>query len=126
MMEKESILIVEDEKIIALDLLRRLERFGYEVVGTAMNAAETYAVVEELRPDLVLMDIMLAGAADGITIACELRRRFGTAIVFITAFADAATLEGARGAEPFGYILKPFKEKELFTTIDIALYKSGM
>jgi diguanylate cyclase (GGDEF)-like protein/PAS domain S-box-containing protein len=125
-MEKESILIVEDEKIIALDLLRRLERFGYEVVGTAMNADEAYAIVEEQRPDLVLMDVMLSGSADGIAIAGELRRRFGSAIVFITAFADAATLEGARSAEPFGYILKPFKERELFTTIDLALYKSGM
>jgi diguanylate cyclase (GGDEF)-like protein/PAS domain S-box-containing protein len=124
--EKESILIVEDEKIIALDLMRRLERFGYEVLGTAIDAAQAYEIVEEQRPDLVLMDIMLSGSTNGVTIAAELRRRFGTAIVFITAFADSDTLAGARAAEPYGYILKPFKERELFTTIDIALYKSAM
>ncbi len=125
-MEKESILIVEDEKIIALDLLRRLERFGYEVLGTAVDAKEAFAIAEEQRPDLVLMDIMLSGSADGIGLAIEMRRKLGTAIVFITAYADSSTLASAREAEPYGYILKPFKERELFTTIDIALYKSSM
>jgi diguanylate cyclase (GGDEF)-like protein/PAS domain S-box-containing protein len=126
-MDKETILIVEDEKIIALDILRRLERFGYEVVGTAVDAEQALAIAEEQRPDLVLMDVVLSGTdKDGIHVAADLRRRLGLAIVFITAYADTETLARAREAEPFGYVLKPFKDRELFTTIDMALYKSGM
>lgn len=123
---KETILIVEDEKLIALDLLRRLERFGYDIVGTAVNGTEAYAIAADQRPDLVLMDIMLAGGDDGIETGARLRRELGCAIVFLTAYADATTLSLCRKAEPYGYILKPFKERDLFTAIDMALYKSSM
>jgi diguanylate cyclase (GGDEF)-like protein/PAS domain S-box-containing protein len=123
-MQKETILIVEDEKIIALDLLRRLEHFGYNVVGTAVDADEAYGLAVESRPSLILMDIMLAGPEDGVSAATRIRKDIGCAIIFLTAYADEATLTRARAAEPYGYVLKPFKERELFTAIDLALYKN--
>lgn len=118
--------IVEDERIIALDLQRRLERFDYEVVGVASSAQDAVAAAEQKRPDLILMDIMLTGKPDGVDAAIQIRSRFHIPIVFLTAYADDTTLDRAKEAEPFGYILKPFKERELYTTIDIALYKARL
>ena len=123
-MEQDRILIVEDERIIALDLKRRLERFGYHVVGMASEAADAIELASAELPDLVLMDIMLSSGADGITAATEIRRRHRIPVVFLTAYADEATIQRAKIAEPVGYVLKPFKERELHTTIDIGLYKS--
>lgn len=122
-MANEKILIVEDEKIISLDLQRRLEKFGYEVTGLATTGEEAISLAEKRQPDIVLMDIMLAGETDGIDAAKIINRRFQIPVIFLTAYADEKTLERAKEAEPFGYILKPFKEKELYTTIDISLYK---
>jgi diguanylate cyclase (GGDEF)-like protein/PAS domain S-box-containing protein len=122
-MDSERILIVEDEKIIALDLQRRLERFGYHVCGTASEGEEAVRKAGELHPDIILMDIMLAGSVDGIEAAKVVKRELQIPVIFLTAYADERTLERAKEAEPFGYILKPFKERELYTTIDIALYK---
>ena len=123
-MDRERILIVEDEKIIALDLQRRLERLGYTVAGLAVDADQAMEFVEQELPDLILMDIMLPGSCDGIVAATEIRERFRIPVVFLTAYADESTLQRAKIAEPAGYILKPFKEQELHTTIDIGLYKS--
>lgn len=125
-MNNERILIVEDEKIIALDLQRRLERFGYSVVGMASDGAEAVAAAREGRPDIILMDIMLAGAMDGIEAAKQVRAELGIPVIFLTAYTDERTLDRAKEVEPFGYILKPFKERELYTTIDIALYKHSI
>ncbi len=125
-MSKEKILIVEDEKVIALDIQRRLERYDYIVVGMAGEGAEAIALVEESRPDLVLMDIELPGAMNGIEAAKRIRAAHGTPVIFLTAYSEPSLIEQAKSAEPFGYILKPFKERELLTTIDIALYKSTM
>ncbi len=122
-MESERVLIVEDEKIIALDLQRRLERFGYMVCDTASEGEESVRKARECKPDIILMDIMLAGAVDGIEAAKTIKRELQIPVIFLTAYADERTLERAKEAEPFGYILKPFKERELYTTIDIALYK---
>ena len=122
-MDSERILIVEDEKIIALDLQRRLERFGYQVCGTASEGEEAVRKAGEYRPDIILMDIMLAGSVDGIEAAKTIKFELQIPVIFLTAYADERTLERAKEAEPFGYILKPFKERELYTTIDIALYK---
>lgn len=122
-MESERILIVEDEKIIALDLQRRLERFGYTICDTASEGDEAVRKAAEHRPDIILMDIMLAGVVDGIEAAKAIKRDLQIPVIFLTAYADERTLERAKEAEPFGYILKPFKERELYTTIDIALYK---
>lgn len=123
-MEQDRILIVEDERIIALDLKRRLERFGYRVVGMAAEANDAIELASNELPDLVLMDIMLSSGSDGITAATEIRRRHRIPVVFLTAYADETTIQRAKIAEPVGYVLKPFKERELHTTIDIGLYKS--
>lgn len=123
-MSTERILVVEDEKIIALDLRRRLEKFGYEVVGTAGTAEEAVNAASETAPDLVLMDVMLTGSEDGIDAAAAIRRENPIPIVFLTAYADEETLERAKHVEPVGYVLKPFKERELYTTIEMGLYKS--
>lgn len=125
-MLNEQILIVEDEKIIALDLQRRLEKFGYRVAGMASTGEEAVAKAQEIRPDIVLMDIMLAGEIDGVDAAVTIRKRFQIPIIFLTAYADEKTLERAKNAEPMGYIMKPFKERELYSTIDIALYKYSL
>jgi PAS domain S-box-containing protein len=125
-MNNENILIVEDEKIIALDLQRRLERFGYSVIGMASDGAEAIALARERSPDIILMDIMLAGSMDGIEAAKQIKARFQIPVIFLTAYTDEKTLERAKEVEPFGYILKPFKERELYTTIDIALYKNSI
>ncbi len=123
-MADERVLIVEDEKIIALDLQRRLEKFGYSVVALAATAEEAVESALEYYPDIVLMDIMLGGNRDGIDAAIEIHEQYNVPIVFLTAYADERTVERAKKAEPVGYVLKPFKERELQTTIDIALYKS--
>jgi CheY-like chemotaxis protein len=125
-MNNERILIVEDEKIIAIDLQRRLERFGYTVVGMAGDGESAVSMALELVPDIILMDIMLAGKMDGIEAAKAIKASKDIPFIFLTAFTDERTLERAKEAEPYGYILKPFKERELYTTIDIALYKHGM
>jgi diguanylate cyclase (GGDEF)-like protein/PAS domain S-box-containing protein len=122
-MAGEKILIVEDEKIISLDLQRRLEKFGYDVCGLATSGEEAIEKAESLLPHIVLMDIMLTGTTDGIEAAKIVNKQLQIPVIFLTAYADEKTLERAKEAEPFGYILKPFKEKELYTTIDIALYK---
>ena len=125
-MNNEKILIVEDEKIIALDLQRRLERFGYTVVGMASEGETAVELARQAGPDIVLMDIYLAGTMDGIDAAGIIRNQLGLPVIFLTAYTDERTLERAKEVEPYGYILKPLKERELYTTIDIALYKYGI
>ncbi|MFW5843882.1 MAG: diguanylate cyclase domain-containing protein, partial [Spirochaetota bacterium] len=125
-MDSQRILIVEDERIIALDLQRRLEKFGFNVVGIAATADESVELAGEYRPNLILMDIMLAGPVDGIEAATRIKQTLSIPVVFLTAYADDTTIERAKDAEPFGYVLKPFKERELYTTIDMALYKSRL
>lgn len=125
-MQNERILVVEDEKIISLDLQRRLEKFGYQVVGLAATGNDAVDKARSLLPDIILMDIMLGGDIDGIDAARQVKDELGIPVIFLTAFADEKTLARAKAAEPYGYVLKPFKERELYTTIDIALYKSSI
>ncbi len=120
------VLIVEDEKIIALDLQRRLEKFGYSVVGLCATAEDAIATALDVLPDIILMDIMLGGEQDGVDAAVAIRQVRSIPVVFLTAYADDRTVERAKKAEPVGYVLKPFKERELQTTIDIALYKADV
>jgi diguanylate cyclase (GGDEF)-like protein/PAS domain S-box-containing protein len=124
MVPGERILIVEDERIIALDLKQRLERFGYTVSGIAHGDEDALEAVSEHSPDLVLMDIMLGNEMNGIEVADRISKQFGLPVVFLTAYADDDTIERVKSVRPAGYVLKPFKERELYTTIDIALYKS--
>ncbi len=125
-MSNETVLIVEDEKIIAIDLQKRLERLGYIVAGMAGEGYEAIDLSIKHSPDIILMDIMLSGPMDGIETAKAIRTAQDIPIIFLTAYTDEKNLERAKKVEPYGYILKPFKERELYTTIDIALYKHKM
>ncbi len=122
-MKGEKILIVEDERIIAIDLQRRLERYGYTVVAISATADHAIDMVERHSPDIILMDIHIIGDIDGIETAKIIKSRYAIPVIFLTAFSNQEIIERAKIAEPSGYILKPFKDKELYTTIDIALYK---
>ncbi len=121
-----SILIVEDEKIIAKGIEKRLKGMGYTVAGMAATGEEALEKVESLRPDLLLMDINLGAGMDGVAAAELVRVRFDLPVVFLTAFSDDATLQRAKLTEPFGYILKPYEDQDLRTAIEIGLYKHRM
>ena len=121
-----KILIVEDESIVALDLQARLRRLGYHVIGTAATGDEAIKLADDGRPDLALMDIRLKGGMDGIEAAQHLRAKFNTPVIYLTAHADDATLQRAKTTAPFGYLTKPFEERELHSTLDMALYKIEM
>jgi PAS domain S-box-containing protein len=125
-MTQASILVVEDEHIVAKDIATRLQRRGYNVVAIAATAGEAIEEAGRHRPDLVLMDIMLKGDVDGITAADKIRDLYGLPIVYLTAYADDNTLQRAKVTDAFGYILKPFEERELSITIEMALYKHRM
>ncbi len=120
---KPRILVVEDEAIVARDIQMQLVELGYEAVGHAARGDDAIALAMALRPHLVLMDIQLAGEMDGITAAHTMRTQLGLPVVFLTAFAADDTLERAKLTEPYGYILKPFSERELRTVLTMALYK---
>lgn len=120
---KIRILIVEDEAIVARDLEFQLDTLGYETVAATCYGEDAIVLAGQLRPDLVLMDIALAGALDGIGAAQKIRERYTLPVVFLTAFAADEVLHRAQMAEPFGYILKPFSERELATVLKMALYK---
>ena len=122
-MSKTTILIVEDEAIVAADLAGKLGRLGYEVAGTAAQGEEAVALACRLRPHLVLMDIWLKGPMDGIEAADAIRRQHDVPVVYLTAHSDPATLARAKLTGPFGYILKPFEERELATQIEMAIYR---
>jgi len=122
-MRQENILIVEDERIIALDLQGRLIRFGYPRPVIATNGIDALKEIENKKPDIILMDIMLSSGFDGIETANIIHEKYNIPIIFLTAYSDEGTLERAKKADPVAYILKPFKERELFTTIEMALFK---
>jgi PAS domain S-box-containing protein len=121
-----QILVVEDEKIVAKDIQNWLRSFGYTVPVIVSTGEEALKKAEEILPDLVVMDIMLSGSMDGVETARLIRERFDIPVVYLSAFADDSTLERAKLTEPFGYIHKPFEERELYTTIEMALYKHKM
>ncbi len=122
-MKKATILIVEDEVIVAMDLAGKLGMLGYDVVGQTAEGREAIKLAHNLQPQIVLMDICLKGKMDGIEAAEEIRRTFDVPIIYLTAHSDSATLARAKISEPFGYILKPFEERELKTAIEMALHK---
>ncbi|NLJ46685.1 MAG: response regulator [Treponema sp.] len=121
-----AIVIVEDEFIVALDIQRYLERNGYSVRGILPSGEEFLERVEELDPDLVLMDIKLQGKLDGVETAARLADIRAVPVILLTAYADETTLSRAKITQPFGYLLKPFNEQELRTSIEIALYRAMM
>jgi len=123
---KARILIVEDEGIIASDLEERLIELGYEVAGISPSGEEAVTRAADLKPDLVLMDIMLKGEMDGVEASGIIRKNMDIPVIFLTSFSDDQTLGRARITEPYGYILKPFEERELNCAISMALYKHEM
>jgi PAS domain S-box-containing protein len=116
------ILIVEDEDIIAMDLENKLKGMGYDVAALASSGQQAVREAAALQPDLVLMDIRLKGAMDGITAAHQIRGLYDIPVIYLTAHADDYTLHRAKKTEPVGYILKPFEDKELHASIELALH----
>jgi PAS domain S-box-containing protein len=125
-MSKSKILIVEDERITAEDLKNTLESLGYEVTGIASSSDSFYTCLHSMMPDLVLMDIFLKGKKDGIELATEVKAKYQLPVIFLTAYSDPNILERAKISEPFGYILKPFQERELHSNIEMASHKNRM
>jgi two-component system, LytTR family, response regulator LytT len=122
-MSKYNILVVEDESIVAKDIQHSLKKLGYNVVDTVSTGENAIAAANDKKPDLVLMDIMLKGAMSGIDAAQEIREKLNIPIIFLTAYADESTFSKAKVTEPYGYIIKPFKEIDLHTSIEMAIYK---
>ena len=122
-MKKIQILIVEDERIVAEDVKTKLEHVGYAVAGIVNSGEESVKKAEILKPDLVLMDIVLEGKMDGIEAAAEILSKLNIPVVYLTAYSDRKTLKKAKVTEPFGFIIKPFEAQDLFTSIEMALYR---
>lgn len=125
-MGKVKVLIAEDESIVAIDLRTRLEAHGYEVVKHVLTGSAAIEQTVLLKPDIVLMDIHLKDGIDGIEAARQIREQLPIPVIFLTAYADNETLERAKLTDVFGYIIKPYQERELFINIEIALYKYEM
>src|SRR5574338_340603 len=120
---KVKILIVEDENIVAIDLKKTLENLDYEIIDIVRSGEKAIQKAVELGPGLILMDIMLEGELTGIDAAREIRNRKDIPVIYLTAYANQSTLSQAKLTQPFGYIIKPFDEKNLVSTIEMALYK---
>ena len=118
-----TILIVEDEGIVARDLKYRLETIGYTVAGVASTGEEAVLKAWEIRPDLILMDIVLKGDLDGIETAQMVRERADIPVVYLTAYADEETIQRTEASGPFGYLVKPFEDREMEACIEVALFK---
>ena len=121
-----QILVVEDERIVAEHIRRSLKNMGYSVLDFVSSGEKAIKEVEDKRPDLVLMDIVLEGEMSGIETAQQIRSRFNIPVVYLTAYSDEKILERAKITEPFGYVIKPFNERELRINIEMALYKHKM
>ena len=122
-MSKTRILVVEDESIVAKDIQRTLEKLGYEVPATASSAVTAYEKLEEVEPDLVFLDVKLKGEQDGVHIAEYIKDRYDIPVIFLTSFVDQVTIDRAKVTEPYGYLVKPFNEGDLKTTVEMALFK---
>ncbi|HSP89023.1 MAG TPA: adenylate/guanylate cyclase domain-containing protein [Ignavibacteriaceae bacterium] len=121
--EKVKILIAEDETIIAIDIKSTLQKIGYSVLEIATSGEKVIELLSVSKPDLILMDISLAGNLDGIETTEIISKKYDLPVVYLTALTNNETLERARVTEPFGYLLKPFDERNLHSTIEMALYK---
>jgi hypothetical protein len=126
MLLKERILIVEDSFIVAYHLQATLESEGYIVLGTQASGEGALEFIETQRPDLVLMDIMLSGDLDGIETARIIKLKYNVPVIYITALTDKKTIQRAKVTEPYGYLTKPFEDREIFTVIEMALYKHNI
>ena len=118
-----EILIVEDEDLVALDIENNLTQAGFKIASSVPSGMEAIRSIEKRVPELVLMDIKLDGEPDGITTAKFIRSRFDVPAIYLTAYSDDEILERAQKTEPYGYITKPFKAKDVISTIKMAIYK---
>jgi putative two-component system response regulator len=125
-MDKNRIMIVEDEGIVAMDLARQLTDMGYDVVATAYSGEVAVEKAGELHPDLLLMDIVLSGKMDGIQAAEKIKATADIPVVYLTAYADEKTLGRAKISGPSGYVLKPVEKKQLSVAIELALHKHNI
>lgn len=125
-MPQATVFIVEDESIVAEDLRATLIDLGYTIAGSARSGEEAVPAITKARPDIILMDIQLAGAMDGIETAGIVKDRVGSPVIFLTAHSDRKNIERAQNAGPYGYILKPFGDRELYSTIEIARSRHGL
>ncbi len=122
-MQDKRVLIVEDESIVAMEIEERLKTMGYCVVGTVVGGEEAISVAEREKPNIILMDIILRGELDGVATAEIIHKNLQLPIVYLTAHSDEATLQRAKTTQPYGYVIKPFNETDLYTAIEMALYK---
>gem|GEM_PF-1373801 len=120
-----TILIVDDEAIVSAHLDEVLSGMGYEVVGRASSGESAVDMARKLQPDVILMDIVMPGAIDGVAAATEIKKSVDSAVVFLTAYADDRFIKRAAAADPFAYLIKPFREQELRACIEVALNKKG-
>ena len=120
-MAGKRILIVEDERIMALDLRHRVQQLGHEPVGIVGSGKDAIEHALTLRPDLILMDILLKGPIDGIQAAQAIRSQYACPVIYLTAHADQSTIDRAKVTEPAGYLVKPVRQRELQTAIELAL-----
>ena len=118
-----NVLVVEDESIVSKDIQHSLKKLGYTIVGAAATGEKAIELAKSESPDVVLMDIMLKGEMNGIEVAEIVKKEYNIPVIFLTAYADESTLSKAKVTEPYGYIIKPFKEIDLHTSIEMALYK---
>lgn len=123
-MEPASILIVEDEPVVAKDIQLSLQRLGYRVPATATSGEDAIRKAGDTHPDLILMDIVLKGKMDGVETARQIQRKQDVPVIYLTAYADDHTLERAKVTSPAGYMLKPYQANELRTTIELALHRA--
>jgi DNA-binding NarL/FixJ family response regulator len=123
-MSEARVLIVEDEIVIVRGLEQALEKLGYTVCGFAFSGEEALDLVEEEKPDLVLVDIFLRGKMDGIELVQEITSRFEIPTIYLTAYSSKEVLDRAKLTGPFGYIVKPFRERQLKVNIELALERS--
>jgi signal transduction histidine kinase len=120
------ILVVEDESIVAFNLQQRLSQLGYDVPAIAVSGQESFELVAQTQPDLVLMDIHIQGDLDGIEVAERLQQTHAIPVIYLTAYSEDSTLERARKTRPYGYLLKPFSERELHATIQMAFERQQL
>ena len=125
-MVKARILIVEDEAVVAENLEMMITDVGYDVVGRAASSDDAVNAAIELKPDLILMDIVLMGQKNGIDASHEIKEKMDIPVIFLTAYSDFELINRAKDTEPYAYIVKPFQERQLFASIEMALYKSQM
>ncbi len=121
-----KIVVVEDEIIILKDIIQKLKSIGYEVPASVSNGEEALKKVEDIRPDLVLMDIQLEGEIDGIEVANQIISKFNIPVIYLTSYSDSKTFNRAIGTEPDNYLVKPFDETELKTAIETSLFQKRL